>query len=225
MRKNLSDRLYTYAFIDFLFLVTFPFFFFSLFSLHMASFCVRTFLLILSADIINVFFRLYLTIWDSISIRFFLIRCGTQLIIGVRRINVIELSFQYIKLILFQLQKAVGHEITRIELVPIFLRLLKHTHVDIRRTAAYWVGDFCHNLCTPVTAGDSSCDSNAAKISKEIDFIIMTSILPIVKGLVKDPNENVRMALSAVIFKLSPILGKQRYYNLVYCICIFTYIL
>lgn len=111
------------------------------------------------------------------------------------------------------MQIAVGPEITRVDLVPIFLQLLNDTQIDVKKAAASRVCDFCRNLYSSVAFGASPSDSKARKILNEIDFIVMTSILPIVKELVMDANEQVRMALSSVIMRFSPILGKQRYLN------------
>lgn len=88
------------------------------------------------------------------------------------------------------LQKAVGQEITRSDLVPAFQVLLKDTEAEVRAAAADKVRDFCQNL-------DSYQES-----------IIMTNILPYVKELVADPNQHVKSALASVIMGLSPILGK-----------------
>lgn len=91
-----------------------------------------------------------------------------------------------------ELQKAVGPEITKTDLVPAFQYLLKDTEAEVRASAATKVTDFCSNL---------------EKSSQE--QIIMTSILPYVKELVADPNQHVKSALASVIMGLSPILGRQ----------------
>lgn len=39
----------------------------------------------------------------------------------------------------------------------------------------------------------------------------MTSILPVVKELVADPNTHVKSSLASIIMGLSPILGKHKY--------------
>lgn len=106
------------------------------------------------------------------------------------------------------MQKAVGPEITRIDLVPTFQSLLRDTEAEVRAAAANKVCDFCRNLCPPVASGTLTNDPNAAQ---NTDSIIMTSILPVVKGLVADTNQHVKSALASVIMGLSPILGKQRY--------------
>lgn len=90
------------------------------------------------------------------------------------------------------LQKAVGPEITKTDLVPAFQYLLKDTEAEVRASAATKVTDFCSNL---------------DKGSQE--QIIMTSILPYVKELVADPNQHVKSALASVIMGLSPILGRN----------------
>lgn len=66
-----------------------------------------------------------------------------------------------------ELQKAVGPEITRTDLVPAFQSLLKDTEAEVRAAAANKVKDFCQNL-------DKTHQEN----------IIMTNILPCVKELV-----------------------------------------
>ncbi|XP_044732294.1 serine/threonine-protein phosphatase 2A 65 kDa regulatory subunit A alpha isoform isoform X2 [Chrysoperla carnea] len=90
------------------------------------------------------------------------------------------------------LQRAVGPEITRTDLVPAFQKLLKDTEAEVRAAAAHKVKDFCQNL-------DKAHQEN----------IIMTSVLPYVKDLVADPNQHVKSALASVIMGLSPILGRH----------------
>lgn len=63
-----------------------------------------------------------------------------------------------------ELQRAVGPEITRTDLVPAFQSLLKDTEAEVRAAAANKVKDFCQSL-------DKTHQEN----------IIMTSILPYVK--------------------------------------------
>lgn len=91
-----------------------------------------------------------------------------------------------------ELQKAVGPEITRTDLVPAFQNLLKDTEAEVRAAAANKVKDFCQNL---------------DKTHQE--SIIMTNILPCIKELVADPNQHVKSALASVIMGLSPILGRH----------------
>lgn len=91
-----------------------------------------------------------------------------------------------------ELQKAVGPEITRTDLVPAFQNLLKDTEAEVRAAAANKVKDFCQNL-----------DQNHQ------ESIIMTNILPCIKELVADPNQHVKSALASVIMGLSPILGRH----------------
>lgn len=93
----------------------------------------------------------------------------------------------------FQLQKAVGQEITKTDLVPAFQVLLKDTEAEVRAAAADKVRDFCQNL----------------DVFKQ-ESIIMTDILPYIKELVADPNQHVKSALASVIMGLSPILGKHK---------------
>lgn len=88
------------------------------------------------------------------------------------------------------LQKAVGPDITRTDLVTAFQSLLKDTEAEVRSAAASKVKEFCANLDK----------TNQVQI-------IMTSILPYVKELVSDPNQHVKSALASVIMGLSPILG------------------
>lgn len=88
------------------------------------------------------------------------------------------------------LQKAVGPDITRSDLVTAFQSLLKDTEAEVRSAAASKVKEFCANLDK----------TNQVQI-------IMTSILPYVKELVSDPNQHVKSALASVIMGLSPILG------------------
>lgn len=94
-------------------------------------------------------------------------------------------------------------------MVPTFQALLRDTEAEVRAAAANKVCDFCRNLCP--SSGTLSNDPNATQTSNAVDSIIMTSILPVVKGLVADTNQHVKSALASVIMGLSPILGKQRY--------------
>jgi hypothetical protein len=101
-------------------------------------------------------------------------------------------SFVFLLISSIQLQKAVGQEITKSDLVPAFQSLLKDTEAEVRAAAAHKVRDFCQNLD-----------------SYQQESIIMTNILPFVKELVADPNQHVKSALASVIMGLSPILGKH----------------
>ncbi|KAI2656221.1 hypothetical protein H4Q32_013083 [Labeo rohita] len=91
-----------------------------------------------------------------------------------------------------ELQKAVGPEITKNDLVPAFQNLLKDCEAEVRAAAANKVKVFCENL---------------PEDSRET--IIMTHILPCVKELVSDTNQHVKSALASVIMGLSTILGKD----------------
>merc|ERR1712136_448230 len=90
------------------------------------------------------------------------------------------------------LQKAVGPEITKTDLVPAFQSLLKDCEAEVRAAASHKVRDFCQNL-------DKSVQ----------ETVIMTNILPCVQDLVVDANQHVKSALASVIMGLSPILGKN----------------
>uniref|UniRef100_A0A8C9SUB7 Protein phosphatase 2, regulatory subunit A, beta b n=1 Tax=Scleropages formosus TaxID=113540 RepID=A0A8C9SUB7_SCLFO len=91
-----------------------------------------------------------------------------------------------------ELQKAVGPEITKNDLVPAFQNLLKDCEAEVRAAAANKVKEFCENL---------------PEDSRET--IIMSHILPCVKELVSDTNQHVKSALASVIMGLSTILGKD----------------
>ncbi|XP_043539260.1 serine/threonine-protein phosphatase 2A 65 kDa regulatory subunit A alpha isoform-like [Chiloscyllium plagiosum] len=91
-----------------------------------------------------------------------------------------------------KLQKAIGPEITKKDLVPAFQNLLKDCEAEVRAAAANKIKDFCENL---PTEGQQQ--------------IIMTHILPTIKDMVSDANEHVKSALAAVIMGLSPMLGKE----------------
>merc|ERR1712226_962774 len=91
-----------------------------------------------------------------------------------------------------ELQKAVGPEITKTDLVPAFQNLLKDCEAEVRAAAAHKVRDFCQNL-------DKSVQ----------ETVIMSNILPCVQDLIMDANQHVKLALASVIMGLSPILGKN----------------
>uniref|UniRef100_A0A8C6D6A5 Protein phosphatase 2 scaffold subunit Aalpha n=1 Tax=Moschus moschiferus TaxID=68415 RepID=A0A8C6D6A5_MOSMO len=90
------------------------------------------------------------------------------------------------------LQKAVGPEITKTDLVPAFQNLMKDCEAEVRAAASHKVKEFCENL-------SADCREN----------VIMTQILPCIKELVSDANQHVKSALASVIMGLSPILGKD----------------
>ena len=91
------------------------------------------------------------------------------------------------------LQKAVGPEITKTDLVPAFQSLLKDCEAEVRAAASHKVRDFCQALDPSVQ-----------------ETVIMNNILPCVKELVVDVNQHVKSALASVIMGLSPILGKNK---------------
>lgn len=91
-----------------------------------------------------------------------------------------------------ELQKAVGPEITKTDLVPAFQNLMKDCEAEVRAAASHKVKEFCENL-------SADCREN----------VIMTQILPCIKELVSDANQHVKSALASVIMGLSPILGKD----------------
>uniref|UniRef100_A0A8C7T290 Protein phosphatase 2 scaffold subunit Abeta n=1 Tax=Oncorhynchus mykiss TaxID=8022 RepID=A0A8C7T290_ONCMY len=91
-----------------------------------------------------------------------------------------------------ELQKAVGPEITKNDLVPAFQNLLKDCEAEVRSAAAKKIKEFCENL---------------PEDSRET--IIMTHILSCVKELVSDTSQHVKSALASVIMGLSTILGKD----------------
>ena len=93
-----------------------------------------------------------------------------------------------------QLQKAVGAEITKNDLVTAYCSLLKDPEAEVRAAAASKLKDFCNNLPTDTR-----------------EQLIMSQILPCVKDLVGDMNQHVKSALASVIMGLSPILGKDKY--------------
>ncbi len=92
-----------------------------------------------------------------------------------------------------ELQKAVGPEITKTDLVPAFQNLLKDCEAEVRAAAAHRVRDFCQSIDKGVQ-----------------ETVIMTNILPCVQDLVVDANQHVKSALASVIMGLSPILGKNK---------------
>uniref|UniRef100_A0A8C5PE80 Protein phosphatase 2 scaffold subunit Abeta n=2 Tax=Leptobrachium leishanense TaxID=445787 RepID=A0A8C5PE80_9ANUR len=91
-----------------------------------------------------------------------------------------------------ELQKAVGPEITKTDLVTAFQNLLKDCEAEVRAAGAHKVKEFCENL--PADGRET---------------IIMNHILPYVKELVTDTNQHVKSALASVIMGLSTILGKD----------------
>jgi serine/threonine-protein phosphatase 2A regulatory subunit A len=92
-----------------------------------------------------------------------------------------------------ELQKAVGPEITKNELVKAFRDLLRDQEAEVKTAAALKLKEFSDGL---------------PKDSRET--LIMTMIIPCVKDLVTDPNTHVKSALASKIMGLSPILGKDK---------------
>merc|ERR1711928_313354 len=86
-----------------------------------------------------------------------------------------------------ELQKAVGPEISKQDLVSAFQALLKDPEAEVRAAAAHKVRDFCQALDPAYR-----------------ETLIMNQILPCVKELVSDANQHVKSALAAVIMGLSP---------------------
>ncbi|CAF5176221.1 unnamed protein product, partial [Rotaria magnacalcarata] len=78
---------------------------------------------------------------------------------------------------LVELQKAVGSEITKNDLVPAYCSLLKDPEAEVRAAAASKLKDFCNSL--PVDTREQ---------------IIMSQILPCVKDMVGDMNQHVKSA-------------------------------
>lgn len=92
-----------------------------------------------------------------------------------------------------ELQKAVGPQLVKSNLVNQFALLLKDAEAEVRASAANKIKDFCENL--PVDIRED---------------IIMNQIFPAVKELVMDTNQHVKAALASVIMGLSPLLGKDK---------------
>ncbi|KAK7806203.1 hypothetical protein U0070_008866 [Myodes glareolus] len=74
-----------------------------------------------------------------------------------------------------ELQKAVGPEITKTDLVPAFQNLLKDCEAEVRAVTSHKVKEFCENL-------SADCREN----------VIMTQILPCSKELVSDDNQHLK---------------------------------
>ncbi len=77
---------------------------------------------------------------------------------------------------------------TRVELVPFYVKLIADTEAEVRTAASFKLADVC------------------ALLSKDK---IISDILPVAKNLVSDKSEHVRAALASVIMALAPILGKE----------------
>uniref|UniRef100_A0A2K6ELF9 Phosphatase PP2A regulatory subunit A/Splicing factor 3B subunit 1-like HEAT repeat domain-containing protein n=1 Tax=Propithecus coquereli TaxID=379532 RepID=A0A2K6ELF9_PROCO len=84
-----------------------------------------------------------------------------------------------------ELQKAVGPEVTKADLVP-------DCEAEVRAATSHKVKEFCENL-------SADCREN----------VIMTQILPCIKELVLYAHQHVKSALASVIMGLCPILGKD----------------
>eukprot|EP00123_Amoebidium_parasiticum_P015459 comp22982_c0_seq1/m.36570 comp22982_c0_seq1/g.36570 ORF comp22982_c0_seq1/g.36570 comp22982_c0_seq1/m.36570 type:complete len:599 (-) comp22982_c0_seq1:607-2403(-) len=91
-----------------------------------------------------------------------------------------------------QLQEELGPEISKADLIPAFIKLLRDPEAEVRTAAAQHVPDFCLNLPADVREDTA-----------------MRLVLPAVKELVVDSNQHVRAALAKKIMNLSTVLGKQ----------------
>ncbi|CAG9771184.1 unnamed protein product [Ceutorhynchus assimilis] len=90
-----------------------------------------------------------------------------------------------------ELQKALEAKTPTMDLVAILHSLLKDNEVDVRAAIASNVKDFCLNLD-----------------KQNQETIIVTNILPCVKDLLADSNQQVKTNLASVL-RLSPILGRD----------------
>ncbi|XP_063718428.1 serine/threonine-protein phosphatase 2A 65 kDa regulatory subunit A alpha isoform-like isoform X1 [Symsagittifera roscoffensis] len=91
-----------------------------------------------------------------------------------------------------ELQKALGPELTKNELVNVFQSLLKDNEAEVRSMSAQQIKDFAEALP-----------------SASRETVVMNNILPCVKDLVNDTNQHVKTALASVIMGLAPIVGKD----------------
>ena len=121
------------------------------------------------------------------------------------------------------LQKAVGPEITKTDLVPAFQVKDKMANDDKSQFYILWDYEHINDwllLLLQSLLKDCEAEVRAAASHKVRDFcqnldknvqetVIMTNILPCVQDLVVDANQHVKSALASVIMGLSPILGKN----------------
>lgn len=84
--------------------------------------------------------------------------------------------------------EAMGPEVTRAELAPAFIRLLRDPEAEVRVAAAGKVGAVS-KLLAPAQ--------------------LVPSIMPCVTDLSMDSSQFVRTALAGVVMELAPLLGKQ----------------
>ncbi len=93
--------------------------------------------------------------------------------------------------------EAVGIDVSKGELVQLFVKLLKDTEAEVRTAAAFKVTP----VCKFVVDGNNN--------SSTIEQVVLKQVLPCVKELAVDPSQHVRAALATNIMGLAPILGKQ----------------
>merc|ERR1711935_811192 len=87
------------------------------------------------------------------------------------------------------LAAALGPQITNLELMGLFVRLLKDTEAEVRGAAAKQVSEMA-NIATP---GE----------------VVMEQILPCVEELVHDSSQHVRTSLASAIMGLAPVVGGE----------------
>lgn len=91
------------------------------------------------------------------------------------------------------LQKSFGPNISRTDITPGFVNLLKDQEAEVKSAACSRVQEFCKNITN----------------TEEQHKVLMTHVMPQIKILVNDPNQNVKSALAKVIMGISPLLGKE----------------
>ena len=114
----------------------------------------------------------------------------------------------------FQLQQALGEQLTKTTLVHAFASLLKDPEAEVRAAASnrlrgkrrLFISLFWLRL------GLVSCSVEfSEKLGSDYRTdAILTQIMPCVQQLANDANQHVKSALASVIMGLSPIIGKDK---------------
>jgi serine/threonine-protein phosphatase 2A regulatory subunit A len=91
------------------------------------------------------------------------------------------------------MQDVVSVEVLKAELMPVLSRLLQDQEAEVRTRAIFQV----EHVGVALSQAD-----------KEV--IIITNVVPHLKGISEDANQHVRAALSTVLVSLTPVLGKAK---------------
>ncbi len=122
--------------------------------------------------------------------------------------------YVYVYYLSLQLQKAVGPQLTKTNLVHAFASLLKDPEAEVRAAASNKLkGELLSVLVAPINPPHTHpphtefCENLGEEYRTEA---ILAQIMPCIQTLATDANQHVKSALASVIMGLSPLLGKDK---------------